>query len=400
MKHWVSAWGYRITDFSLFPLEIENETQRVIFRHNVDACGIRVEFSNRYGRYSLPISHAAVALADSAGNIFPDTIRDVLFNGKREYVLAPEETIYCDPIELRVSPDNLIAVSLYIEPRTLITGACSQQSRVITKYVKNNKAGDLCGKTNFEAYDQHAYFTGFLSAKPLYTCFYGIDEVELLTEDDIKTIVVFGDSLTQQGHWSEAFSERLYNTYPGQFTVVNRGICGNRLLRDASSRGYFGNYFGEAAILRFEEDVFTNHDVKVDYVIARAGINDLIQPRVLTTSLEAATAEELQDGLNILADISHKHGTKVYTSTSTPYNGYMGTAAWFPEDEIIREEVDDWIRSGRSRFDGYFEFASAVADPEDKTRIMDGLHLGDALHPNAEGGRLMAENIPLDSFFA
>ena len=60
MQQWIGGWGYRVTDFSLFPLCVENETQRIIVLHNMMAHHIRIKFSNQYGRTPLPINHATI----------------------------------------------------------------------------------------------------------------------------------------------------------------------------------------------------------------------------------------------------------------------------------------------------------------------------------------------------
>ena len=395
MQKWIGGWGYRVTDFGLFPLIVENETQRILIKHNVYAEKVRVEFSNYYGRHPLPISHATIACVKDNGEILCDSSRTLTFDGNDSIVLKPGEVRYCDAIDFAAKPEERIAVSVYIQPRTVITGACSSQSKILTE-VKNISGGDYCTQPNFDAYDQHDHFVDFLREKPLYTCFYGVSEVEFLTDRKTHTTVVFGDSITQQGHWSEAFSENLYCVAPGETTVLNRGICGNRVLHDASTRGYFGNYFGPAGVERFEEDVFLNHDTPVDSVIILEGINDLIQPRVLVPKFESVTADQVINGYIKYEEIAHRYGASVYIATTLPYRGYMD--AWCEEDEETRQKLNDWIRNGDHHFDGVIDFEKAVCDPNYPDRLLETLQCGDRLHPNVNGGAEMAKMVPLNKF--
>ena len=395
MQKWIGGWGYRVTDFGLFPLVVENETQRIVVKHNVFAKKVRVEFSNFYGRHPLPITHAAIACAKEDGEIRCDSSVTIKFDGKESVVLKPGEVRYSDAIEFAANPEEKIAVSVYIQPRTVITGACSSQSKILTN-VKNISGGDYCTQPDFVAYDQHEHFVDFLKEKPLYTCFYAVSEIQFLTERETHTVVAFGDSITQQGHWSEAFAEFLYRIAPGKITVLNRGICGNRVLHDASTRGYFGNYFGPAGVERFEEDVFLNHDTPVDSVIVLEGINDLIQPRVLSPKYEMVTAEEIIDGYIKYEKIAHQYGASIYIGTTLPYRGYMD--AWCEEDEETRQKLNDWIRNGKHQFDGVIDFEKAVCDPNEPDRLLESLQCGDHLHPSVVGGAEMAKVVPLDYF--
>ncbi|WP_195420684.1 hypothetical protein [Faecalicatena contorta] len=58
----------------------------------------------------------------------------------------------------------------------------------------------------------------------------------------------------------------------------------------------------------------------------------------------------------------------------------------------IRRECNQWIREQRLA-DGGVDFDRAVADRVNPCRMAEGLHLGDGVHPNTEGGILMAEEV-------
>jgi hypothetical protein len=66
-----------------------------------------------------------------------------------------------------------------------------------------------------------------------------------------------------------------------------------------------------------------------------------------------------------------------------------------PEREKVRQTVNHWIRDGHE-FDGVIDFDAAIRDPVRPERITDGWHLGDRLHPNAQGGKMMAALVDPD----
>ena len=45
-----------------------------------------------------------------------------------------------------------------------------------------------------------------------------------------RVVAAFGDSIMQQGAWVTPFTLRLYERFPGEVSVCNLGIGGNRLL--------------------------------------------------------------------------------------------------------------------------------------------------------------------------
>ena len=55
-------------------------------------------------------------------------------------------------------------------------------------------------------------------------------------------------------------------------------------------------------------------------------------------------------------------------------------------------ELNDWIRSNADLFDYVFDAEAVVREQhEDGWYFREGIHMGDHLHPNDEGGRLLAD---------
>ena len=395
MNEWISGWGYRETDFSLFPIFSENETQRIWFYNNLHADTLRLRFSNRYGRESLPIARAFAARCTEDGELIPGTSVPILFGGEDIVRLQPGEVRYCDPLTFPAEPGIWISVSLYIKEKVRITGAISSQSRLVTR-MSCGKGGDFClePRVSGERFLDEA--RGFIALKPLYhNVAVGLTQAEFLCThgEQIRTVTVFGDSITQHGNWSEALTRRLYEAAPGRAAVVNRGICGNRVLHDASIRSLFGGYFGEGALERFEEDVFHTPGNRVDCVIFEEGVNDIIQPYDGTCpQYEKVTAAQILEGYRRIVQIAHDHGAKVLGSTLMPFRGF--NAVWNADSEAARQAVNASVLAG-DIFDKALDFAAVICDPLESSRLAVGFNCGDNLHPNVGGGQAIADSVDL-----
>lgn len=159
--------------------------------------------------------------------------------------------------------------------------------------------------------------------------YFGVRTIEVLTEDRAEIITAFGDSLVQQGHWFQEWYKLLLQK--GKRSVLlNEGISGNRVLRDASSSSRLNSIFGEAGIKRIRKDVFGRY-----------------QPDQVTLS---------------------------------PFCDYDGI--WSEEREAIRQEVNSWIRQQESVMDA----DAFVRDAGRRERLQEQYDSGDHLHLNRAGG--------------
>lgn len=82
-----------------------------------------------------------------------------------------------------------------------------------------------------------------------------------------------------------------------------------------------------------------------------------------------------------------EHGIQPVLGTITPFLG---------ADRGIREAVNDALRSQRDW--PVADFAAAVADPADGSRLRPGLDSGDGLHPGDAGARRLADAVDLAMF--
>lgn len=390
MTEWLPAWGWRETDFSLFPMIAENETQRVWFQHNLRTRRIRVRLSNRYGRTPLPLEQVLIAACDENGNTGGRAQTPVTFDGAPSVTLAPGESLYSDEIPFGTEPGGWIAVSLYIREKTRITCAVSTQSRLLTR-MSCQKGGNFCAADTVQGERFLDEAREFLLLKPLYqNVFAALTQVDFLSEnpEEIACVCAFGDSITQHGHWSEALAKKLYAAAPGKATLFNRGVCGNRVLHDASIRSKFGGYFGEGALERFEEDVFGQAVKRPDRVLIEEGINDIIQPYDGTCpQYEGVTAAQIVNGYRSLAALARARGSGVLGTTVTPFRGF--NTVWNGITSGMRRQINETLQTG-GIYDALADFSGALADPEDPEQIAREYNCGDNLHPNAAGGEKLA----------
>jgi lysophospholipase L1-like esterase len=174
--------------------------------------------------------------------------------------------------------------------------------------------------------------------------------------------------------------------------VVNRGIGGNRLLRDPGEQPLFGR----AVLARFDRDVLATAGVR--HVVLLIGINDIGHPGTGTIpALEEPAPEELIAGYRQLIARAHASGIAIYGATLTPFEDTVFPGFYSPEKERIRQAVNSWIRSG-GEFDGVIDFDLALRDPGHPARVLPAYDSGDHLHPNDLGMQAMANAIPLQMF--
>ncbi len=383
-------------DLGLFPLMIEDETQRLLIYNNVTGRKIRFQFSNTYGRYPLCIEKAVAACARDDGTVDCSTNAAITFGGKRSLNLAPGESCYSDEIDFLAYPGQWISVSTYIKEKTKITGSASCMECFLTKAI-NSYAGDFCEEGDFSVRPQSEYHE-FLNFKPGFQCFYAVNQLDVFSEENVRTIVAFGDSITHHGFWTQALARRLYGSYPGKISLINRGISGNRILHDASTRSFFGAFYGIRGLDRFEKDIFGCTVNRVDMVIAMEGINDILHPTVgISGAYESVQADKIIEGLRQFAAITHKHGAKIICCTLLPYKNFQNI--WTEKDNKLRSEVNNWIRNNME-FDGVFDYDSFVRSCKNPDCLADDYDSGDNLHPGVAGGQRIAECIDTEALYA
>lgn len=390
---WVSAFSYLPINYGVQLAEVENQTQQILFDNNLNGGKIRLRFSNRYSKSTLKLQRVTVCIKKED---HIDRVQTVTLNGSVSISLAPGEEIWSDEVELAVQAGDRLAVTSYVRERQPIESVCAFWSAT-GPLVSLSPLGDYTEGSSFEeTASKEIYPIIAEDENPVKAYFfYGISGLQVMTDDDVKTVVMFGDSITHMSYISNALMKRLYKAYPGKVTVLNRGIGGNRLLHDATKVDFVpaqGCCFGTTGIKRFEQDVF--EEEQVDAVLVLIGINDIMHPIQFGHLDEQVTLEELQNGYQNLIETAHRRGAKIFGATITPCGNDEYPADWLPQFEALRLPINEWIRAGAG-YDAFFDYDAAVRDDKKPGYMLSDCHICDGLHPNDKGGALMAEQIDL-----
>jgi lysophospholipase L1-like esterase len=388
---WVGAWATSPTtvpasDTTTF----EDQTLRQVVHLSVGGTSVRVRLSNEFGAQPLVIGEAHVAhRAGAAAAVDPRSDRRLTFGGRASATVPPGAPLLSDPVTLSVTADSDLVVSVHLPRRTPATTvhAFPYQDGYVA-------AGNVTGSADLTP-------TAVLGKWHFLT---GVS----VTGKPAATVVAFGDSITDGAEttrganlrWPDVLARRL-QADPGlrRWGVVNAGISGNRLLHDPNPpAGHpaeaYANYFGQAALRRFDRDVLAQPGV--EHVVVLLGVNDLGHPGTSAPESERVTARDIIDAHRQLIARAHDRGLRISTGTITPFkNDAFGFFS--AENEAARQAVNHWIRTSGEP-DGVVDFDRALRDPADPERLLPAYDSGDHLHPNDAGMAALAAAVPLRLF--
>lgn len=351
--------------------DLSDRTLRQVVRISTGGDRIRLRLSNEMSTRPLLLGAVHVALAGANGETLPGTDRVVTFNQAQGATVPARAPLLSDPIAMPVKPLARIAISIHLPQ-----GAPDATVHSYSAATGWTAPGDQTAATSL---------TDATTLGPRVI----ITGVEVENRKPARTIVTLGDSITDgvratpdsDRRWPDLLAERLQRGGMTLTGVANAGISANRLLSEGD---------GYNALARFDSDVLAVPGVS--HVIILEGVNDL-----------GAAARDQQPMLPPAAIIgayrqmiarAHDRGVKVILATILPYKG---AGYWNAAGEASRVAINDWIRTNREA-DGYVDLAQAIADPADPARMARAYDVGDALHPNDAGFRVMADAIDLSLF--
>jgi lysophospholipase L1-like esterase len=400
-QRWVGTWGTAPAGPPL-PAALQtfnDQTLRLIIHTSIGGSQVRIRVSNELGTTPLHIDSAHIALRQSGANIVPGSDRTLTFSGMEGITIPPGAPALSDPVDLNVPALGDLAISLHLPGQ--VQAQTIHGSAFQTNYI--SLPGNFTGAATFPT-DRTITSWPFLI------------EVDV-SAPGAAAIVTLGDSITDGSvttldanhRWPDLLALRLQTTRDlasarsktpaasliglnGRLGVVNRGIGGNRLLRDPGEQPLFG----KSALARFDRDVLATAGVR--YMTVLIGINDIGHPGTGSIPMsEEPTLEDLIAGYRQLIARAHEKGIAVYGGTLTPFEGTVFPGYYTPEKEALREAVNNWIRSS-DEFDAVIDFDRAVRDPSHPTRMLPAYDSGDHLHPNDLGMQAMANAVPLELF--
>ena len=387
--HWVVSWGASPSPPSdaahlrKAGLEFENQTLREIVHLSIGGPAVRVRFSNFFGKQSLEIGNAHVAMRSSDSGIVASSDRTITFGGAPAISIPPNAFVLSDPVQLAVPADSDLAVSIFLPHMTSAAGIHSFAQQ--TSYVGGGDLTATASIPNSRILKSWIFLAGVDVSAPPWAA----------------AIAVFGDSRVDgdgstpntNHRWPNFLAKRL-----GQqglsLGVLNAGIIGNRILHDAPQEAV---ELGVNALARFDRDALDQPGVK--YVIVLEGVVDVGLPGTpFATAAEAVTVDDLIEGMKQLISRAHERGMKIFGATQTPLAGASFLPGFYSaEKEVQRKALNQWIRSNHA-FDAVIDFDKVVLDPANPEKIRPAYDSGDHIHPNDAGYEAMANAIDVSLF--
>ncbi len=252
---WQSTFGYLPINYDSILAVVKNLEQDVTFLNNLDGDAIRILFSAKNS--TVPLKFANVKISTNGKSWY-----QVTSDGNPEIVIPEHAEFYSDPIKIRVRSGQKITIRTLINRPQRIESVCGFWAKDLA-YVN-------CFNSDKNYSMEELYKFVRKDPSPLKgQFFYGFSKVQVLTNDDAKLVVAFGDSITHMSFLTNALVKRLNRELPGTISLLNAGIGGNRLVHDATwipDAPGEGSLFGEAGVKRFEKDVYRN-DTAVDDVL-------------------------------------------------------------------------------------------------------------------------------------
>ena len=388
---WKTAWSYCPINYDTTIGSVSDLTQRTYFKNNISGNKIKVKFSNIYSKEDLTLDKVVVGFRKNDDEEISNFI-NVTYQGKEKIVIKSGEEFYSDDIDFDILAGDEFVISMYVKDKTNIQSACSTWAARSwhTEYIKG---GDFTETQNIAGEKSEDIFPFVKADVNKSNIVFGISEIKVFTNKNIKTVVLFGDSITHMSYYYDALIERIYSKYPDEITFINRGIGGNRVLNDATyieSIDGKGKFFGEAGIKRFTNDVLRE---KPDAVFILEGVNDIMHPYQFDHMDEVVTAEDLINGMKTLIDKLHSINSRVYLGTIMPF--FNEEFTWMTEGEATRIEYNSWVRQQKIT-GGIMDFDKAIRDKDNENYMNNKTHIGDGLHPNVEGGKVMADLVKLE----
>jgi len=388
--NWVEAWGMSHAALSLMSFLSGERTLRLVLNTAISGVKARIRLCNKYSGSAVVIGCASVALCDENGAV-SGPIRPITFGGGEGLALPPGETVISDETAFDVPAGAYMCVSLYLEKGRLQSGNYINSARLLC--AKGDRSMEPAMRHRKRPRDDIIALAGKLLGMSLNSPIPLFQAVELLNGDGASSIECFGDSLTQQGFWSNVFEEKIRRLYPGRYSVINKGIGGNRVLRDTSGRFPLRGFFGTKALDRVRDDILAFEGVS--HVVFCIGTNDYFQPGTLAGRKdEYASAEEIAAGVSALVEMIRALPVTIVGLNYVP-TGLSGDAT--PAKNILRAQLNEWFETC-GLFDYSFDVCNAFASAENPDLPAASFVGKDRLHPNAQGGRAFADAIDCGVF--
>lgn len=388
---WVQVWGQAHAALSFFYYPSCKKTFRLVINPAVSGKALRFELSNEHAKCDVYIGAVTAATCDENGNVTGE-FKCVTFNSKSKFCIRKGEVLLSDTVNIPVRAGEYFCISVYVEKGDLRSGNLIDDADIIT--VKGNVTEEKKIQNQRRKRDKVREFASDVLKMYFHKPIPLFQSVQVLNDTDASSVIVFGDSISQQGYWTNAFAKRMRNKFPGRYSVINKSIMGNRTLYNFNNRFICKGLFGTGGLNRFERDVMNYPDCK--YVIFALGTNDFLQYNTIAAPKnEKPTAKQLFDAVVGLSQLLEKHGKKLIVFNVLNFGECIDSR---PEKEAMVAEYNKLLEDNKHLFYAVYDKAGLCVNPE-KPNCTLKKYLGkDYLHPNLEGGQLVADNTDMNWF--
>ena len=284
-----TTWATSIYALKHYNQNLNNNSLRQIIRISASGDKIRLKISNISGESNLEIKMICIADLISKSEIDTKTIKYLKFNGRKNVIIPKGEEIYSDTIMYPLKPISDVAISIYFGS------------------VPKNKSGHYSSRT-FSYIDKgNKIENRIFSEKNKKSSWFFIEALEVSSENPKKTVVFFGDSITDgqsrthdtRNNYPDIFSAKFHEKMKtSEIAVINKGIDGDRLT--------------EKGIKRYAHDVL---DIKgVKYIVVLYGVNDL-------NTLNSSSSQIISAYKSIINQ-AHEKNIYIYSGTILPFSEY------------------------------------------------------------------------------
>lgn len=390
-EKWVQVWGQAHSQLSHFYYPSCEKTFRFVINSAVSGSSIKVELSNEFAKNDVHIADMTVAICHKNGS-FLSSPKKLTVNGKSNFLLQQGKVLNSDAVSLDIKAGEYIAVSIFVKAGELRSGNLLNNISLLT--VKGNVTEVPEIKNERRKRDRVIEIAGKTLNLFLHKPLPLIQSVQVLNSTDAASIIVFGDSLSQQGFWTNRFEERIKEAYPGKYSVINKSIMGNRVLRDFSPRFPCKGLFGPGGINRIERDILSYPDCK--YVILALGTNDFLQYGTIAAPKgDRPTAEAVFEGIKQIYDKLTAVGIKTIIINTVKFGDCLDSTS---EKEKMAQTYNEKLQKNSHLFYAVFDQASLLQS-DNKPNCTKKEYLGkDNLHLNVKGGAVVADNFPITLF--
>ena len=371
MQHWSSIWGNAVSIAENRPERYaKNITIRYPIRVPFDGAALRLTFDNYCGTEPVIINKTTLLAPD--GCFLP-----VTFGGERAVTMAAGASVTSDPVDVNLHAGETVYVSFYLADFTLMRSVvftCGKRSGGL--YANGDETETVDIDVNTSRTTKLNYF---------------LSNVSILTAQENRTIVCYGDSITAQ-NWPDDLQIRCEKEGFHRTAIIRRAASGTRILREYTCLTY--ESYGLMGAHRFQHEVPTDG---ADAVIIQQGINDIIHPvgedvNIFRPMSDLPTVEALIEGLKVYIAQARQMGMRVYVGTLIPMGGWRTDA---PFRQEMRHAYNEFIRH-TDLIDGCIDFDAVLRDPARPDWFLPEYDSGDHLHPSKKGYERMAAEVPAE----